>query len=59
MVPLFGGAVLTSVGVMQEGMLARFAAALQRGQIAGIAQGGFGIAGEGGTIVIDDNCTVQ
>ena len=42
-------------------MLARFAAALQRGQLAGIAQGGIpGITtGEGGAVVIDDNCTVQ
>ena len=37
-------------------MLARFAAALQRGQIQGV--GGQGFGGGGGTIVVDDNCLV-
>jgi hypothetical protein len=41
---------------MQEGMLARFAMALQRGQIEAI--GGQGFGGQGGTIVVDDNCLV-
>ena len=44
------------LGVMQEGMLARFAMALQRGQIEAI--GGQGFGGEEGTIVVDDNCQV-
>lgn len=43
-------------GVMQEGMLARFAMALQRGQIEVV--GGQGIGGQGGNIVVDDNCLV-
>lgn len=47
---------LKSFGILQEGMLARFAAALQRGQIQGI--GGQGFGGGGGTIVVDDNCLV-
>jgi hypothetical protein len=38
-------------------MLARFAAALQRGQIQAV--GGQGFGGGGGTIVIDDNCLVS
>lgn len=38
-------------------MLARFAAALQRGQIQGI--GGQGFGGGGGTIVVDNNCLVS
>ena len=42
---------------MQEGMLARFAMALQRGQIEAI--GGQGFGGQGGTIVVDDNCEVR
>ena len=37
-------------------MLARFAAALQRGQIQGV--GGQGFGGAGGTVVVDDNCLV-
>lgn len=41
---------------MQEGMLARFAVALQRGQIEAIEGQGIGIPG--GTITIDDNCMV-
>ena len=44
--------ILTWVG-LQEGMLARFAAALQRGQIQAVAGQGFG--GGGGTIVVNDN----
>lgn len=45
-------------GVMQEGMLARFAAALQRGQIQAITGQGFG--GQGATIVVnDENCLVR
>jgi hypothetical protein len=40
-------------------MLARFAAALQRGQIVGIAQGGIAVGDGGGTVVIDENCMVQ
>ncbi|KAK5053241.1 hypothetical protein LTR84_002215 [Exophiala bonariae] len=43
-------------GVMQEGMLARFAIALQRGQIEVI--GGQAVAGQEGGIVVDDNCLV-
>lgn len=43
-------------GVMQEGMLARFAMALQRGQIEVI--GGQGVGGQGENIVVDDNCLV-
>lgn len=39
-------------------MLARFAAALQRGQIQTI-EGGQGFGGGGGTIVVDDNCSVS
>ena len=40
-------------------MLARFAAALQRGQVQAIA-GGQGFGGGGGTIVVDDqNCLVS
>lgn len=42
---------------MQEGMLARFAMALQRGQIQTIGDEGFD--GPGGAIVIDDNCLVS
>ena len=42
---------------MQEGMLVRFAAAMQRGQIQGI--GGQGPGGGGATVVVDDNCTVS
>jgi hypothetical protein len=38
-------------------MLARFAMALQRGQIEAI--GGQGFGGQGGTIVVDDNCEVS
>lgn len=41
---------------MQEGMLARFAMALQRGQIEAIS--GQGVGGQGGTIIVDDNCLV-
>ncbi|KIX05382.1 uncharacterized protein Z518_06254 [Rhinocladiella mackenziei CBS 650.93] len=40
---------------LTEGMLARFAIALQRGQIEAI--GGQGFGGQGGTIVVDDNCS--
>lgn len=42
---------------MQEGMLARFAMALQRGQIQTIGDEGFD--GPGGAIVVDDNCLVS
>ena len=38
-------------------MLARFARALQRGQIQIAGQGGPGAGG--GTIVVDDNCLVS
>ncbi len=38
-------------------MLARFAMAIQRGQIEAIGDQGFG--GQGGTIVVDDNCEVR
>jgi len=41
---------------MQEGMLARFAIALQRGQIEVI--GGQAVGGQEGGIVVDDNCLV-
>ena len=42
-------------------MLARFAAALQRGHIAGMPGGLAGVAtNDDGTVVVDpDNCTVQ
>ncbi|KIW22352.1 hypothetical protein, variant 1 [Cladophialophora immunda] len=39
-----------------EGMLARFALAIQRGQMPGTGDGPGGI---GGTIVVDDNCLVM
>lgn len=38
-------------------MLARLAAALQRGQIQAVMGQGFG--GTGGTVVVDDNCLVS
>ena len=38
-------------------MLARLAAALQRGQIQAV--GGQGFGGGGGTIIVDDNCLVS
>ena len=50
---MFGTIVADHYGAMQEGMLARFAMALQRGQIEGV--GGQGFGGQGGTIVVDDN----
>ena len=41
-------------------MLARLALALQNGQLQGIEGiGGQGFGGEGGTIVVDENCTVS
>ena len=42
-------------------MLARFAAALQSGQFRGAGQGDLAgvTAGEGGTMVINDNCAIQ
>jgi len=41
-------------------MLARLALALQNGQLQGIeGVGGQGFGGEGGTIVVDENCTVS
>ncbi|EXJ69585.1 uncharacterized protein A1O5_07621 [Cladophialophora psammophila CBS 110553] len=43
--------------LVTEGMLARFALALQRGHIQAI--GGPGFEGTGGTIVVDDNCSVM
>ena len=42
-------------------MLARFAAALQSGQLRGIGQADLAgvTAGGGGTMTINDNCAVQ
>ncbi len=41
-------------------MLARLALALQNGQLQGIeGVGGQGFGGEGGTIVVDENCSVS
>jgi len=45
---------------LQQGMLARLALALQNGQLQGIeGVGGQGFGGEGGTIVVDENCSVS
>lgn len=46
----------------QEGMLARLAAALQRGQLQGLggAQLGAALGGGGaGTVVVNEDCTVS
>ena len=39
-------------------MFARLAAAIQRGQITTVQQGGQGVGAGGGTVVVDDNCNV-
>jgi len=41
-------------------MLARLAIALQNGQLQGIEGiGGQGFGGEGGTVIVDENCSVS
>ena len=50
--------LLTCLGVMQRGMLARLAATINARQAAGM--GGVGTEGAGPmTIITDDNCTVS
>lgn len=39
-------------------MFARLAAAIQRGQVHTVQQGGQGFGAGGGTVVVDDNCNV-
>jgi hypothetical protein len=45
------------MAILQEGMLARFTAALEQGQIQAVVPGQN--AGGGATIVVDDNCMVR
>lgn len=41
-------------------MLARLLLAAQNGQLQGVqAVGGQGLGGEGGTVVVDENCSVS